>query len=1394
MARYFSNTIVVALLIALAPLTLVAKENIGSSGKTNQYKAAASSCPAATSLVTLDINNVRTSLLNGGDLWWDLNDAKFEVPKIDPPGSSPSVHSLFAGAVWLGGIDAGGNLKIAAQTYRQSGNDFWPGPLDATATISVQTCQDYDRHWVVYGVEIDSFLRFPKPIDPTVLVSKFPAIAAWPGKGNANAKGKGDNSIVVLDELAPYWDENGNGIYDPENGDYPVINPTCGTNYADQMIFWVYNDKGNIHTETGGQAIGVQVGALAFAFRTSDEVNNMTFYRYDILNKANVPIGDFYMGQWVDADLGCFNNDYVGCDTSLSLGYVYNGLSTDPDCSSRGYGVSVPILGVDYFEGPFSGRVINGEPEKLGMSTFLYYDNDFTVTGNPQNAINFYNYMSGFWIDGSPFTSDDCNGYGGTVPTKYMFPSDPGGPSFPASWSECSCNNPAADRRWMQASGPFTLQPGSRNFITVGTVWVRQGTQSSCAADIDLLRSADIKAQALFNNCFKLVDGPDAPTLVIRELDKELIIMLDNKGTNNENDSYRERDPLAAELAITFPTQVTDTNYTFQGYILYQLKNGQVTPEDFNNPTLARIVAQVDKEDNISKIVNKSLNREICGEVPTLMVDGSNTGIRRSFRIKEDLFATDNTELVNHKNYYYSAIAYAYNYYSTGAVNTEDTDCGQVPILEDQKQPFLQGRKNQAIYSAIPHKPEGADAGTILNSTYGDLLEITRIDGAGNGGYNLELTEASVDAILNSPNKDFFGPVVYKGGNAPIEVKIVDPMKVRAQQFSLIFPDSLEIITNRIGSDPDTSVLYDYQYIDSATGFLIDKAAYWKVVTSPDGRVYVSDRSLEFINEQLIADYGISITTRQVPNVGDTSQTTLGYITSSITYENPVRPWLQFIPDASGVSLTNWIRAGQFKESDNSAPFGHFFDDHYWRCNCCRSPQPNCEDEITFYDPQQEFNNIIGGTWAPYCLAANKVNTNLTNPDDPQWITNFSYGPAFLVNFRFNTVTRTPVLVPSTKSTDMRPPAYNLDSLVSVDLVFTNDKSKWTRCVVIETGEDFATNEGGVYKGQLRRAESKNKEGTTDFDTWLRDSIPTAISDTGRSYFPGYAINVETGERLNIIFGENSFAVGENGRDMLWNPSKNVLSPLNQVLFGGGHYIYITNTKYDEGEAMQRFMYPRMGEAGLNIPTTGGQIRQVTSKLDTPIYQKIIYTAMPFVNPDLSLLSNAEGVVPSKVTVKIRVRKPLQQYVATNENGGRPMYQFNTEGYQVETEVTEVAKNHLDQIRVVPNPYYAYSAYETSQLDNRIKITNLPGTCTVTIYSIDGVLIRQFKRDVGPNTHFGENTEKTNLDNSLDWDLKNTKNIPVSSGVYLIHVEAPGLGERTVKWFGVMRPFDLGTF
>ena len=117
----------------------------------------------------------------------------------------------------------------------------------------------------------------------------------------------------------------------------------------------------------------------------------------------------------------------------------------------------------------------------------------------------------------------------------------------------------------------------------------------------------------------------------------------------------------------------------------------------------------------------------------------------------------------------------------------------------------------------------------------------------------------------------------------------------------------------------------------------------------------------------------------------------------------------------------------------------------------------------------------------------------------------------------------------------------------------------------------------------------------------------------------------------------------------------------------------------------------------------------------------------------------------------------------------------------------------LANVNVVPNPYYAYSAYETSQFTNIIKITNLPAKATVTIYNMDGSFIRQYNRDERGQVLSGTNrpTSTSQVYPDLDWDMKNFKDIPVASGVYLIHIVAPEYGEeRTIKWFGIGRKFD----
>ena len=107
-------------------------------------------------------------------------------------------------------------------------------------------------------------------------------------------------------------------------------------------------------------------------------------------------------------------------------------------------------------------------------------------------------------------------------------------------------------------------------------------------------------------------------------------------------------------------------------------------------------------------------------------------------------------------------------------------------------------------------------------------------------------------------------------------------------------------------------------------------------------------------------------------------------------------------------------------------------------------------------------------------------------------------------------------------------------------------------------------------------------------------------------------------------------------------------------------------------------------------------------------------------------------------------------------------------------------------INVVPNPYYAYSTYEGvengGQLDNRVRITNLPAECVISIYSLNGSLVQRLYKDSDGSA-------------SIDWDLKNQEGIPVASGAYIINVNIPSLGkEKNLKWFGVMRPIDLDTF
>jgi len=84
---------------------------------------------------------------------------------------------------------------------------------------------------------------------------------------------------------------------------------------------------------------------------------------------------------------------------------------------------------------------------------------------------------------------------------------------------------------------------------------------------------------------------------------------------------------------------------------------------------------------------------------------------------------------------------------------------------------------------------------------------------------------------------------------------------------------------------------------------------------------------------------------------------------------------------------------------------------------------------------------------------------------------------------------------------------------------------------------------------------------------------------------------------------------------------------------------------------------------------------------------------------------------------------------------------------------------------------------------------------------MNGTLIRTIKRDVTGQEDIytgsdvgGSDIKRSKRSPFVEWDLKNQNNITVASGLYIFYIDAPGIGEKIVKWFGVMRPLDVQNY
>ncbi len=730
--------------------------------------AQAQNCSVTGSAVAdLAVNNVRARLYNNGGLFWKGAGNVYNVPAVQP-GQPLTPNAIFASGIWVGGL-INGEPRLAATDYGPW--EFYPGPLNDAGAPADPSCTKYDRIWVVNKTAVRAYLA-----DGT----STPDLRDWP-------VGLGAPAFVDVDGDGQYGpDSNGNGITeDFEDREVAVTNidqtldlaagqlPLFpGNGSADEMGFTVYNDAGGAHESTGSAPIGIEIRQLAFAFNLGGAIGNTTFYKYEIVYKGTTPLTNTYFGVWSDPDLGNASDDYVGSDSTLGLGFVYNG--DDFDEGSDGYGNAPPALGYDFFQGPLVASpgetfidpdgTVHENQTRLGTSVFLYYNNDSSEFGNPRaNSTDWYNYLQGIWKDDNPMV--DCGaGYGpnntglaceaNQKRTFFMWPGDPVSGSF---WSETNIDgagtaNTANDRRFLISTGPFEFAPGATQELVYGIVWSKGDNNLNSVAK---MKADDAVAQSAFNANFELAQPPLAPNVVFTELDQQVVFSW-SYDDPLYTQQYEEFNPFSFELLPD--SSAADRTYNFEAFEVFRYPTVEFNQDD------AERVAVYDVVNGVSRIFEPNASNEtvIVANFPDTQ------GLQYSYRA---------TGLTNFTEYYYGVRAVAYN--------------GDTEILKTLPSPVSR-------FIVMP-SPEGI-SGTDVNDN----------------AFNTDLT--GTGAATNVGQGQFVAKVVN-----PAELKDAT-YAVEFYEYTFEFDDDSDVAT---APDTVTVVTYDLLRTDAAgtTTKLVDGRA-----------------------------------------------------------------------------------------------------------------------------------------------------------------------------------------------------------------------------------------------------------------------------------------------------------------------------------------------------------------------------------------------------------------------------------------------------------------------------------------------------------------------------------------------------------------------------------------
>ncbi len=434
----------------------------------------------------LQSNNVRTNFTNQAIVNFNDRLNAENANWLAPNNPYLKTSMIYTSQIILCGENA--NQKLGCSSYLYN-YDYLPGPYFSLKDVpNTKEIAEFNKVWATNKTDIlahKTDFSTDKKID-----KKLTSIYSWPGRGNPHFESYNQFKIKVANyPLAPFHDEDQDGIYDPDQGDYPWIDPINKDVPPDQLLWTMFHsDAPNLIAEFG-------ITSYVYYCPENDFLHNTAFHSISVSHKDEAfgNLTKAYLGVFTDNDLGCYADDYIGCLPQKNMSFWYNMDALDGDsignCINNivSYKKNIPAGSL-----LFLNRKLDALTPFFNQGIANFPD---LITPN-KNSFEYFNVMQGLTRNGKQVINPTTN-----QPSSHWFS---GNPNDKNEWSMRTENLPEIDSRFLSSNSINTLELNKTVRLDFAYSF-HHHKDSNHIQNVNLAIQNCDKIQSIYDNKFSLV-------------------------------------------------------------------------------------------------------------------------------------------------------------------------------------------------------------------------------------------------------------------------------------------------------------------------------------------------------------------------------------------------------------------------------------------------------------------------------------------------------------------------------------------------------------------------------------------------------------------------------------------------------------------------------------------------------------------------------------------------------------------------------------------------------------------------------------------------------------------------------------------------------------------------